>query len=594
MAFDMYTQPQGVNIPISIWGDAMAQGTAIGSKVPSTLGAIAQGLTQGINNAQAVYQTQQQIAATALDIQAKEQSLQLQPLRQQQLEQQIQIQNNQLKEDAMKQEQAVATQAQAIEAKKAQLTEITASNTEATKNRTEADNFWSKFSNADPQTQKEMTLSGEYAGFFANNPKAYQAAWGSLRQELLNDDERRQGQYYGAKLNLDKEYRTNVPKYREAESKNRAAVQGDGDFTSLAADMNLSPNLAMDRIELVDNGSLKIDPTTGTRIRGDKGTFVPAEGYDPTKVSSTLDAFDKETGKLIRAGVPRALKTKFDNWRASSSLADGTYLNQETDSLKKILAYPDASKSAVTPASPTQEVPIQQVVTSNFAPSKEEDIAKQKATKLNDGVKVAPRIADRMAEVPIGTKEGTTNITNDKSINGKPTAYDIAQKTLGIPKEKFSEIKPSITKLYRLLEEEPKGWFGPYDPEQQEVHDETTKSIIDYMGELEFKTASNSANLYNERSVRAHNKIASEFAGYMRGEQGIDEVRMKFLIAQHGIETMVMVSTPQELCTLLNARKFGDALHTLEANASVSIKGHKKSSLMRNDTLSVYTGDQNG
>lgn len=54
--FDYMTQPQGVTIPISLFGDASRAGIAAGNASPSTLGAIAQGVTGGIQNYQTVTQ----------------------------------------------------------------------------------------------------------------------------------------------------------------------------------------------------------------------------------------------------------------------------------------------------------------------------------------------------------------------------------------------------------------------------------------------------------------------------------------------------------------------------------------------------------
>lgn len=315
MAFDIFSQPQGANIDVSLFGDATRAGIAAGQALPTTTTSIIQGLTKGVQ--------------TGLDIVGEVQNIQI---RQNQIDQlpitnQIQIQNlenaKQLgKVRELELQQASQLQGLELENKKITFEASTAKLKEDKLLRERRALFQDAFKASTPEQQAQMLFSGQWNDVFAYDKNLYAntidivSANPNTPSDIRNNLQgiKRKTAARTEQEKLQAKYNSDYDKATALLQQKEGGVLGD-----LSKQSGLSQRDALTYGEWVERDSWVRNPQTGKFERN------PAFQRQPEAPVWDYKVTDPRNGKtsIITQGLTDDRKKLFDTQAAAESLASG-------------------------------------------------------------------------------------------------------------------------------------------------------------------------------------------------------------------------------------------------------------------------------
>lgn len=358
-AFDYFNQIQVPSIPISLFGDAAAQGTEIGSKLGTPFSNAAQGFLSGLGKGQQLYQGMQQTQLNQQNIEANRAKLPA-----------VQAEA-QLRETSARQGNAILTQnePEILAAGGAQVAAgLTTARTNAeVANQTNA--VITGMGSWDTQTMVQGLQT--YGAAFASNPNLMQYYGNALLQRP--DFDSVAGPYARSTLEAQlrkskatSDYEQNAlareTAYRTASEKysNHEGFDAIGNATGI-----VDPSTQHKSTVVLQEGSFKVDPATNQIALTNTGRPIP----NPTPTSTgkvSVYRRDPSTGAIsdpnpIVTGLPYSFKQSWDSFGKAERLRSGAGLRQQYEEIdadiktKQGQSVSDMQPEKVIPPSPTQQ-----------------------------------------------------------------------------------------------------------------------------------------------------------------------------------------------------------------------------------------------
>lgn len=178
MSFDVY-RSVGPNVSVSLFGDAAAQGAALGKAIPNFV-------TSAIEGAQEGYKYSQEAEARSQESEIRQHAIDR--MEETDHAQDVQTQNNEsiAKINELKAQVAQQNFDLSAEADAAQLTNERDKNQQIIALRNKANQFAEQFSSASPQDQAQMVISGKYADIFAADKSIFTTAGSTVFANQAN------------------------------------------------------------------------------------------------------------------------------------------------------------------------------------------------------------------------------------------------------------------------------------------------------------------------------------------------------------------------------------------------------------------------
>lgn len=338
-SFDFFSQPQGPQVSISLFGDAASQGVNAGNASPTPLTSIIQGGIKGID--------------TGLDIVNKIQNIELKQNAIDQLPVENQIRATQAKNaeaiaeiNVLTAERDTTLQGLKLDDDRAKLEASTTKLKQDKLLREKSDAFFSSFQQADPVTQAQLVLGGQFQDVFAGNKNLYNQL---LQQVAVNPNNgldaatRNEIGGFLRKKSVQDAYEkaaaANLPRYLEAE----AALTQDSITGDLIKKTGLSPQQTYKNIQFVDHGryavgpngrDVLIDPKTGEPVQ----TPVNRGGEAVAKLGGWDILFHdprNNSYQIISQGLDDGPKKLFDKWVAQKAIQDGSAMRSDIEAIDR-------------------------------------------------------------------------------------------------------------------------------------------------------------------------------------------------------------------------------------------------------------------
>jgi len=528
-------QPQGVTIPISIFGDAIQAGVTAGNQQKTMLQSITEGAVSGIEKAQDFRLKSAQIDLTQKRAEAE--ALEL--------------------EKAKIETEAVVSNAdQVIATKKAELEASQAVNEQKAQAAQLAKEFGDLYPSATPQQKVEMLLGGRYEPAFAVNPRLRENAGNTaLANKWFTPEQADAFSRSTRKANALSYHEKRQQQYIEDASAKEKILFGSPAYDRAMQAAGLSPTTGWEKIRFRRAGEFEYDPETGEMLFGADGKPLPGANYDnKTKSWDVLVGNKRVLSNDEDSGDLRKLVASYTQARA---LVDGKVLQQDLADIDS----EGRQKQEDIQVDPNKKVEVQEFV----SPAEQEAApleAKQKVT-IPPGVYPNPGLVQAIRGVDIKAKEGTINLT------GNPEAYRVAQGTLGVKDEEFKRIKPTVRDLFGSLERPPAGRGGTRTEEQMQSIIENRDKIVAELGSIEYQTDPIAKSLYTQIDVVEHNKEVDNFLARMQYKPGAGLGMPILMPSGIGVgqafdeSKLIKVSTPEELCQIKTAKGYREVVDSL-------------------------------
>lgn len=323
MAYNIFTQIQGPQIDISLFGDAAARGTELGKNVPT-------GLTSAIRGTQEGIQIGQQIAQNAAQLQGMQQQ---NTLRQNEINQ-IPISNRMQEAQAINAE-AIAKQNEIkaaitsvdtdtqLKIQQQELTNNLQQAIQANQNFTNKQKVFNALREVDPNKQADILRDGEVLRSVLGDPKAADQLYGVLsRNPVAKTKYGMQLEQLGGAISF--------TKLQELENeRQKAIIQSQksiiGDFPTIQKNVSADGQLAdiMERHGITDLVSLasrvRTRPTQNSALGGPT-TYEVLVDDKPDEVSGTPRLIDDGSNtklKLLQNGYRAQGTHLFTSWSQS-------------------------------------------------------------------------------------------------------------------------------------------------------------------------------------------------------------------------------------------------------------------------------------
>lgn len=325
MGFDMFSQLQGPNIDISLFGDAAKAGAAVGNAIPTDTTAAIEGAIKGVN--------------TGLDLQAKYQDNQV---RGHQIErfpttdaqQDAALKHTQLanQQDELNVALDQQTQDLRLEDRNAALKNNISKTTDELNTRKKEDDFVNEFSalQTNPAQQAQLVLSGKYGDVFTKNPNLYRQSLATVYPAL--DPEQRTG--------VDKFFaRTSATNYYDREAARREKSWNDAKTLMIEDPLSsqLSKKLDVPPEEYPNAGNFfpreryQIDPITNKVLLDPKtGQWQINDKFDP-KIGGTFSDYIAPDGTVLAENVTQSSRHAYDGYHKENQYHSGAYSRMAAD-----------------------------------------------------------------------------------------------------------------------------------------------------------------------------------------------------------------------------------------------------------------------
>lgn len=572
MDFNFFTPQPTPNIPVNLYADAATAGIKAGKELPTTTTAIIEGAQKGIETGldlTAKYQ-QNQIRQNEIDQQPVQNQIQQEKLIQMQLKNEVDSLDADVRRDT--QDLELYHQREKLMAESSELR----SKRELIEQK---DSFFEQFSNADPQTRKEMVTSGQYAQVFASDPKVYKQAltnvWGTLSEQERQSADRTYKRV-SVMDKFDKEALKRAPKFNAAESE----LNMDGAVQEASAKTKIPIEEIPYKIQEVPTGKYLTNDNGEIELENGKLKVNPEYS-----VATAAKGVDWRIGnKIVAVGVSSESKKRVHNYIVEDSYRNNTFKNE---ALKKI----DDDEQAQLKKQSQQTNPISTIDSfSASAPPVSSNV-----TNLNNtpNQSIEEQLTPKAPSSNISKIQDIRNIKvqgpkGDITLSKNPQAYSTARNILGVSVPQFDRIKQPVKNLFTYTESKTADSSLVKDIAEEELEDvaaESKREISNYLSAEEFKYLPESVKSreYGEGAVQQHNaQVAST-------RRFINENRPLSIPSKTSLSNLTEVNTPEELYTLKRRSYYDNLLNRMVSEYSARLTEAKKAKAKRDMLSSSIT-----
>lgn len=584
--YPIFSQPQGPQIDVSLFPDAMRAGAQVGNMVKTPLQAVAEGISQGIQNYQTTALKQAQVENIPVEQEIK---------RQQMEQEQLQTQMQQVQTQA-----AVLNQSKIIDNQAAQLDDSTAKLRQDKQLRDDTEAVKSTWNQTDnPLDKKKILFSGQYADVFANNDKLYRQ-FGTDVYQFMTPQEQRAFDAGLQKRAISNAYDSDLQKWQIESQHTKSTLYSDPDFVNATDAAGMTPEQAEGQLIYKQHGSVAVDPNTRKVQLGKSGWVYNKPGsYDPK--DSTWDVFTPD-GRLVKEGASSDSGKAFNLNRRAQNYVNGNYRQQalsQVDARMQPLAGGPAQQSPQQQVQPRQqpapvnnELHVPTLSGSKQAPMTPEQTAT--ATKEAAVLKIVdPKIQNLgyIRDINVVSK-GVPVLANN------PDAYEVARVTVGVNKDNFKEIRPEFKTIFSALELPKTGYLGRRSVENEQQIWSAKQQISNKLSDLEFKHDPGLKETYNDAAVEDHNARADFWKQFIKSPSALVPRPMDVLQGNASLSSfldpmgstkniladMVPVNTPEELYRLKNVGKHDEVVNRIVDEFDRKIIIDKRSALKNKAT----------
>lgn len=528
MAFNFFTQPQGPNIDINLYPNAVSAGINAGNAQKTPLQNIVAGINQGLETVQQF----QQVQSNALTIAAKQNAVDQLPVENQIREEQLKSQQTANKINDLKAQIAADTQQEALDAEREELLNKASKAAEDRQLREQKNQFQNEFVSLDPLSQKQLLMSGKYNNVFAANPNVFSQALGMVRP-YLNQAEQASFDTMLRKASTSQAIQREAAQRQQAFQQARQALTDDFNVLEAADAAKILPEDVPYKARLVPHGKYENTPSG----------LVENEGFDPADAAGRYDIIIGN--KIVSSGAEKSIRALFGKYKNERAWQDGTYQNRALSAI-------DQAASARAAAAQAN----QQAQTS-FAPEQQAQTPSSK--QLYGTNNPNPAAVRDIVQTPVKTRSGQINVANN------PYAYDVVQKSLGLSAPSFNTIKPQVGELLKVAEAGPIGYGGTYSTDQVTALESAVSSISQYTAGTAFDSNPKVAAAYTPEMVKAHNSNVDLFENALRF--GVVDKSSAVLYGGEfkgeDISQMQKVESPRDLYILRNKGVYSDILNRI-------------------------------
>lgn len=329
MGFDIFSQPTGPNISISLFGDAAQAGAKLGEEIPTQLTSAIRGAQEGYKygldtTAESQQNALRQNQVNRIDVANQQQDAQLQ----------IQQAQARIQQTAASRDETNAAIQTTTEADKLQEEDTQAKQTNAILQQRDAfitdfekktpSDQWDAYSSGanfnvlrDPATRKAVLEQLSNNPFVQSNPQYISQVNRDLGHASIDD-------YYLKKAQADTE------KYQNARNE---ALYGDGSsITNLISDkLHVPRENAIDSVDIVDSGTFMKDPNNPNQLALDaNGKRITAtadylkNNPSPKGSYEVISNRPDSNGQVITTVMPSKAGEAYNTAKAYKREADGT------------------------------------------------------------------------------------------------------------------------------------------------------------------------------------------------------------------------------------------------------------------------------
>lgn len=342
MAYDIFSQPTGPHVLISLFGDAAQAGARLGQEVPSPL-------TSGIEGAEQGYQYALQTTGEAQQNTIRDNQIQQLPVANQIQNAQAQIQQSQAQ---IAQQTAARDTANAASQTQEQAAQLTLETNQATQRNnlvTQGSDFFKNFQSATPREQADMYFSGKNAGLFAQNPTL---ETGILKQLTTNNtltpQEVAQVNRASGHATIDDAMQKKIiDNQQNLQNSTADALNGKGrTLTSqIVRQLKVPEDGAPSSVDLLEAGKYQIDPETNYLKLDETGKnykLTSSEDYATNKDLNTgkyiaVSNLDGSKGLVVNPNVPKDTYDSYAAYLKDKSLANGQQAKYAKDNFDRRL-----------------------------------------------------------------------------------------------------------------------------------------------------------------------------------------------------------------------------------------------------------------
>lgn len=571
MDFNFFTPQPTPNIPVNLYADAATAGIKAGKELPTTTTAIIEGAQKGIETGldlTAKYQ-QNQIRQNEIDQQPVQNQIQQEKLIQMQLKSEVDSLDADVRRDTQDlelyhQREKLMSEASELRSKR-ELIE-------------QKDYFFEQFSNADPQTKKEMVTSGQYAQVFASDPKVYKQAltniWGNL-----SDSERQAADRTYKRVSVmdkfDKKAIAREPHFLAAEKE----LNMDGAVHEASAKTHIPIEEIPYKIQEVPTG--KYVTNDNGEIELENGKLKVNPDYSITTAAKGIDW--RIGNKIVASNVSSDSKKRVHNYIVEDSYRNGTFKDKALKQLDEEKPRQKENKTQTSPVSTIDSF-------SAAAPPVSSNVSNLNGTSNQS---IEEQLTPKAPSSNISKIQDIRNIKvqgakGDITLSKNPQAYSVARNILGVSVPQFDRIKTPVKNLFTYTESKAASFSLIKDvaaDELEDTADAAKREISNYLSSEEFKYLPDSIKTreYGEGAVRQHN---SEVA-YTR--KLINENNPLSIPSKTSLNSLVDVNTPEELYALKRRSYYDNLLNRMVSEYSTRIAESRKAKAKRDMLSSSIT-----
>lgn len=339
MAFDIFSQPTGPNIPVSLYGDAAKAGAAVGNSIATPLQAGIEGVIKGIQTGQ--------------DIALKQEQVDEIPLRRTMLEQQVQNGEAIATINALKAKREQQTDSLELQDETAQLQNDVGKNQAAIDQRNREAEFTKAYDASTPQQRAQLVLSGQYQDVFDSNPKAYNSRLQQIYLDPYNglDDQTRQN--IGVVLrrsNAADPWNKVALQRQQAFNKVQTDLLNDSDVTgTVANNLGILPTEVPYKTQLLESGKFQKNQAGTALLKDNDGNFIPIPYDKQSQPSGKYDVITPD-GQIVFPDASKETKKLYHDYKYENDFQQGKF--------SKIAADKVTPKPAATVQPQNQKIVI--------------------------------------------------------------------------------------------------------------------------------------------------------------------------------------------------------------------------------------------
>lgn len=335
MAYDIFSQLQGPQIDINLFPSAATAGINAGNALPTKLTSAITGFTKGV-------QTGQQIVENYQESEIRQNQIDQLPVQNRIQEAQAENSETVAQINKLKLEAAQQLETLDLEAQRSQL-ELTKADAADKANLIKSRNeFNDAFAAADPATQAQMVLGGQYAGLFNRDPKFYTQQLQNIyanrnRNGIDPETADRIGQILKVR-GIVSEGDKLAAKYQNAYDAAKANVEASTWASQVSDKLGTTSVDAAEKVQFVPHGMYEVKNgmlITDTGYSPGSGIFKQSQEYaaggGAELAKGKWDIIDPETGTVIdnTGTIGDAEYKQWADYNAKKKLVDQTYTNRK-------------------------------------------------------------------------------------------------------------------------------------------------------------------------------------------------------------------------------------------------------------------------